>query len=82
LRKSWEGEVDVSSQHLEAAAEQLTVRRDNIQVIDAQQPKKEAESEKQQSPEEPEELKPNGEKEEKRGRKQRSPKEPDPPNPK
>lgn len=58
------GEIDVSSQHLEAAASQLTVRRDNIQVIDAQHPKKEDEREKQQSSEESEALKPNGEKEE------------------
>jgi hypothetical protein len=72
----------VNSKHLEAAAEQLTVRRDNIQVIDAHLPKKEDESEKQGSPEEPEEPKPTGEKEEKRGRKKRSPKEPEPPNPK
>lgn len=34
------GEVAVSSQHLEAAAEQLTVRRDAIQVIDVQQTQK------------------------------------------
>jgi hypothetical protein len=77
-----QAEVDVRSQHLEAAAEQLTVRRDKIQVIDAQHPKKEDGSEKQQSPEEPEETKPKGDKAEKRGRKKRSPKEPEPPNPK
>ena len=41
-----QAEVDVSPQHLEAAAEHLTVRRDKIQVIDAQNPKKEDESEK------------------------------------
>jgi len=41
-----QAEGDVSPQHLEAAAEHLTVRRDKIQVIDAQNPKKEDESEK------------------------------------
>jgi hypothetical protein len=76
------GEADVSSQHLEAAAEQLTVRRDAIQVIDVQQTQKEDESEKQQTTEEAEELKPNGEKGAKRGRKKRPPKEPDSSNPK
>ena len=76
------GGVDVSSQHLEAAAEQLTVRRDHIQVIDAQPLKNDGESEKQASAEEPEELKSNGEKEEKRGRKKRPPKVRDSPNPK
>lgn len=75
-------EEDVSSEHLEAAAEQLTVRRDKIQVIDAQNPKKEDESEKQEAPEEPEEPKPNGKKAEKRGRKKRPPEEPEHPHPK
>jgi AAA domain len=77
-----QAEVDVSSKHLEAAASQLTVRRDNIQVIDAHHPKKEDECEKQKSPEELEEPKPNGKKEAKRGRKKRSPEESEPPNPK
>src|SRR5438477_514630 len=37
LRWSYaKGEIDVSSKHLETAASQLTVRRDTIQVIDAQ----------------------------------------------
>ena len=76
------GEVDVSSKHLEAAASQLTVRRDTIQVIDAHHPKQEDENEKQQSPEELEEPKPNGKKEAKRGRKKHSPEESEPPNPK
>jgi hypothetical protein len=77
-----QAEVDVSSKHLEAAAEQLTVRRDNIQVIDAHHPKKEDENEKQKSPVELEEPKPNGKQEAKHGRKKRSPEEPEPPNPK
>ena len=77
-----QAEVDVSSKYLEAAAEQLTVRHDNIQVIDAHHPKKEDENEKQKSPEELDEPKPNGKKEAKRGRKKRSPEEPEPPNPK
>src|SRR5467141_2244404 len=41
-----QAEVDVRPQHLEAAAEHLSVRRDTIQVIEAQNPKKEDESEK------------------------------------
>jgi hypothetical protein len=77
-----QAEDDVSPQHLEAAAEHLTLRRDKIQVVDAQHPKKEDESEKQESPEEPERPKPKGKKEEKRGRKQRTPEESEHPNPK
>jgi len=77
-----QAEIDVSPKHLEAAAEQLTVRRDKIQVIDAQNPKKEDEGEKQETPEEPEEPKPNGKKAEKRGRKKRPPEEPEHPHPK
>src|SRR6266516_3886234 len=72
-------EDDVSPEHLEAAAEQLTLRRDKVHVIDA---KKEDESEKQESPEELEESKPKGKKEEKRGRKKRVSEEPEHPNPK
>ncbi len=75
-------EVDVSPKHLEAAAEQLTLRRDKIHVVDAQNPKKEDEGEKQESPEESEEPKPKGKKEEKRGRKKRAPEEPEHPDPK
>jgi len=75
-------EVDVSPKHLEAAAEQLTLRRDKIHVVDAQNPKKEDEGEKQESPEESEELKLKGKKEEKRGRKKRAPEEPEHPDPK
>ena len=40
-----QAEGDVRPQHLEAAAEHLTLRRDKIQVIDAQNPTKEDESE-------------------------------------
>ena len=75
-------EDDVSSEHLEAAAEQLTVRRDKIHVIDTEQAKKEDESEKREAPEEPGKSKPKEKKEEKRGRKKRSPEEPEPLNPK
>jgi hypothetical protein len=77
-----QAEVNVSSKHLEAAAEQLTLRRDKIHVIDVQDPKSADENEKQVSPEEQEEPKPKGKKEEKRGRKPRSPEEPAHPNPK
>jgi len=75
-------EDDVSSKHLEAAAEQLTLRRDKIHVVDAQNPKKEDENKKQESPEEPEESKPKGKKQEKRGRKKRVPEEAENPDPK
>ena len=77
-----QAEIDVSPKHLEAAAEQLTLRRDKIHVVDVQNIKKADEQEKQGSREEPEEPKPMGKKEEKRGRKQRAPEEPENPNPK
>ncbi len=73
---------DVHPKHLEMAAEQLTLRSDKIHVVDAQNPKKEEEREKQKSREEPEESKPKGQQEEKRGRKQRAPEEPENPKPK
>src|SRR5260221_2923643 len=75
-------EEDVSPEHLEAAADQLTLRRDKIHVVDAEQVKKEGESEKQESPEEPGESKPKEKKAEKRGKKKRSSEESEPPNPK
>ena len=78
-----QAEIDVSPKHLEAAAEQLTLRRDKIHVVDAQNLKKADEQEKQGAREEPEEPKPKEKKEEKRGRKkQRAPEEPEHPNPK
>ena len=78
-----QAEIDVSPKHLEAAAEQLTLRRDKIHVVDAQNLKKADEQEKQGAREEPEEPKPMEKKEEKRGRKkQRAPEEPEHPNPK
>src|SRR5436190_8224261 len=77
-----QAEIDVSPKHLEAAAEQLTLRRDKIHVVDAQNLKKADEKEKQEYPEKPEEPKPKGKKEEKRGRKQRAPEEPENLNPK
>src|SRR6266702_3662749 len=70
-------EKDVSPKHLEAAADQLTLRRDKIHVVDAEQTKKEDGSEKQESPEEPGEPNPKDKKGEKRGRKKRSPEEPE-----
>ncbi len=75
-------EEDVSPEHLEAAADQLTLRRDKIHVIDAEQVKKGDENEKQESPEEPGESKPKEKNEEKRGKKKRSSEESEPPNPK
>ena len=77
-----QAEIDVSPKHLEAAAEQLTLRRDKIHVVDVQNIKKADEQEKQGAREEPEEPKPMGKKEEKRGKKQRAPEEPENPNPK
>ena len=50
-----QAEVDVSPKHLEAAAEQLTLRRDKIHVFDALNLKKGEENGKPESPEEPEE---------------------------
>jgi len=83
LQRSYaKGEGDVSPKHLEDAAEQLTQRRDTISVIDGQDPKKEDESQKQESLEESEEPKPKGNKEAKRSRKQRSQGESGDPNPK
>ena len=83
LQRSYaKGEGDVSPQHLEDAAEQLTHRRDTIYVIDVQDPKKEDERQKQESLEESEEPKPKGNKEEKQSRKQRSQGESGDPNPK
>src|SRR5947207_1306514 len=73
---------DVHPKHLEMAAEQLTLHSDKIHVVDAQNPKKEEEREKQKSREEPEETKPKGQQEEKRGRKQRAPEETEHPKPK
>src|SRR5438034_2764534 len=51
-------EEDVRPEHLEAAADQLTLRRDTIHLIDAEQAKKEDESEKREAPEEPGNSKP------------------------
>jgi hypothetical protein len=36
-----EGEIDVSPKHLESAAEQLTLRRDVIHIVDGIEQKKE-----------------------------------------
>ena len=56
-------EADVASKHLKAAAELLTLRRDNIQIIDAENNRlKEKEQEKQESGEEQEKPKPKGRK--------------------
>src|SRR5256884_225944 len=57
-----QAETDVSSKHLEAAAEQLTLRRDKIQVVDAENRMKENKEEKQETPEEQEKPKPKGKK--------------------
>ncbi len=51
-------ERDVSPEHLKAAAEHLTLRRDAIRVIDAQGQKEEEKDRKQEPPEEPHEPPP------------------------
>jgi hypothetical protein len=75
-------ETDVASHHLKAAAELLTLRRDRIQVIDAENNRfKEDEQEKQESGEEQEKPKPKGGKTKGR-KKQPSSDEPENPSPK
>ena len=55
-------EADVNSKHLKAAAELLTVRRDTIQLVDAENNRFKEEQEKQESGEEQERPKPKGRK--------------------
>ena len=63
-------EPDVTSKHLKAAAELLTLRRDNIQIIDAENNRfKEETQEKREPGEEQEKPKP-------KGRKVKEPKQP------
>jgi hypothetical protein len=57
-----QAETNVSPKHLEAAAEQLTLRRDRIQVVDAENRMKADENEKQESSEEQEKPQPKGKK--------------------
>src|SRR2546427_3522170 len=75
-------EPDITSKHLKAAAELLTLRRDKIQIIDAENNRlKEKEQEKQESGEEPEKPKPKGRKA-KEPKKQPASDEPENPSPK
>jgi len=75
-----ERQADVASKHLKAAAELLTLRRDTIQIIDAENNRfKEGEPEKQEPGEEQE--KPKGKKG-KESKKQSSSDEPENPSPK
>src|SRR5256885_16438708 len=75
-------EPNVTSKHLKAAAELLTLRRDKIQIIDAETNRlKEKEQEKQESGEEQEKPKPKGRKA-KEPKKQPSSDEPENPSPK
>ena len=75
-------EADVASKQLEAAAELLTLRRDRIQIIDAENNRlKEDEQEKQESGEEQKKPKPKGRKA-KEPKKQSSSDEPENPSPK
>ena len=58
-----QAEADVTSKHLEAAAELLTLRRDRIQIIDAENNRlKEDEQKKQESGEEQKKPQPKGRK--------------------
>ena len=74
-------EADVTSKHLKAAAELLTLRRDKIQIIDAENNRFKEEQEKQESEEEQERPKPKGRKA-KEPKKQPSSDEPENPSPK
>jgi len=77
-----QAEADVTSQHLKAAAELLTLRRDKIQIIDAENNRlKEDEQENQESGEEQKKPKPKGRKA-KEPKKQLSSDEPENPSPK
>jgi hypothetical protein len=77
-----QAETDVTSQHLKAAAELLTLRRDKIQIIDAQNNRlKEEEQEKQESGEAQKKPKTKGRKA-KELEKQPSSDEPEDPSPK
>jgi hypothetical protein len=77
-----QAEAGVTSQHLKAAAELLTLRRDKIQIIDAENNRlKEDEQEKQESGEEQKKPKPKGRKA-KELEKQPSSDEPENPSPK
>ena len=74
--------ADVTSKHLKAAAELLTLRRDKIQIIDAENNRfKEDKPEKEESGEEQEKPKPKGGKA-KDPKKQPSSDEPENPSPK
>ncbi len=77
-----QAEIDVSPKHLESAAEQLTFRRDKIQVVDAENRMKEDKGEKQETPEEQEKPKPKGKKTKEQAKKQPSSEEPENPPPK
>ena len=77
-----QAEADVTFQHLKAAAELLTLRRDKIQIIDAENNRlKEDEQEKQESGEEQKKPKSKGRKA-KELEKQPSSDEPENPSPK
>jgi len=73
---------DVSAKDLETAAQQLTLHRNKIQVIDAQKTKLPDKSERPEIPEDEPEQESDGKKQERRGRKKRFPEETEPPNPK
>src|SRR2546421_415061 len=82
LRWSYaKGEADVTSKHLKAAAELLTLRRDTIQIIDAENNRFKEEPEKPGAAEEQEKPKPKGRKP-KEPKKQPSSDEPENPSPK
>ena len=72
-----QAETNVSPKYLEAAAEQLTLRRDRIQVVDAENHRKADGNEKQQAREEQEKPKPKSKKGKEQGEKQPSLEEPE-----
>jgi hypothetical protein len=78
-----QAEHDINPKHLETAAEQLTLRRDKIHLIDVQEAKPPEQQVFPQEPQstsgQPEEPQPEDKKEEKRARKPRTPKKPEGP---
>jgi hypothetical protein len=75
-------QVANTPKHLEAAAEQLTLRRDRIQVVDAENHMKEDGKEKQEALEEQEKPKLKGKKGKEQEKNQSSPEESENPSPK
>ena len=75
-------EADVTSKHLKAAAELLTLRRDNIQIIDAENNRFKEDEPKKLEPGEEQEKPKSKERKGKEPKKQPSSDEPENPSPK